>query len=184
MRRVWVFGVLLVLTLCATFVSSFSPSRSASASHSALELVRFTRVLDFSQDHWRVSCETQGGITSCSSSTLYAWALKVPSSMPRADALVSLTLDFRSTRFDFAQVETQYGRSPSTPVAMQPPSFPVSSPAIASSATLMWTADDLSGGTQYVFASTVVPRDGDHNGKADISGVHVLVVVDFTPASQ
>lgn len=115
--------------------------------------MRVTRTITSS---WTASCD----LDDCG-----AQQLDIPLEMPvvsgTANAVLSLTLDYRSTTGDALGVAAGYRLEEGTkPIPMRPGEFRLQSPSpqTRTTSTLTWVANGLEGGREYTFVGRMVDQ--------------------------
>lgn len=146
------------------------PTAGVSQSPPASEQLRYE---DTVKQRWRKGCVSD----TCEFGTIYERAFRTPEAVDRVDVVVSVTMDFRTSRGD-------YGTLSMSPME---PTFRVDSPSprMKTSTTIQWHAQNVSArGGDFQVMLFVEGKDGsDNDGRRGwIRGRKLTVVVDMRPS--
>lgn len=135
---------------------------------------------------WRAACAGD----SCDLNILLQQSVEMPAAADKVDAVVTLTLDYKTSRGDRGDILVTYSDPSATggpvDVVMEPGPFPlVSAVRQRTSSTLTWVVRELdAAGRSYTFQLVARSRDKNGNGRSVISGTRLSAVIDVRPSGS
>jgi hypothetical protein len=164
-RFLLIVGVLLAIVSVA--IPVLSATRRATSETPAMRATQ-------RNGSWTYGC---GGDT-CVGTVLDPLKVTTPSEATTFDAVVTLTLDYRTSAKDIGLVQLRYRTSGGPHGVMPPKTYPLTARS-RTSTTLTWSLNDLpASGVEYVFTPLIEIEDRGRYGYS-IEGGHMLMVAEL-----
>jgi hypothetical protein len=182
--------LLAAAILLMTVLDGVAPSGQAadSGQDDSTGVRRIERAFQFAEP-WQARCENVGGIVDCSVPILFRISVDTPEALGRIDAVVSVTMDYATSRSERRGSVPDSGRAGVTFFTggsgfarMKPGAFRFVSPStdVPTTTTLTWIATGLrAAGRTYTFQLDVAPIDGDGDGNSKVVGEKLAVVIEL-----
>jgi hypothetical protein len=184
MRRSRITGGLL-LSACLMGVMAWSiPALGSSMApgHVPASIGYPSRAILTRVETWNSRCDPLG----CVITSFGGPSLTTSPAVGRVDVTFTVTLDLRTTVTDYGAFYATIGTFAGKPQRRMPPgTLFVMSPShkVLTTTTLVWAMSRLPArGVTYYFFLTAVPRDGNHDGSANIVGGHLTMVAEQSQA--
>jgi hypothetical protein len=136
------------------------------------------RVTRASTGSWHAACRDD----HCIAQVLFQLPVTIPATPATVDAVLSVTLDYKTTRGDIGSVGAGYMVEGETRARrMRPGSFRISSPSprVFTTSTLTWVKDGLESGRTYTFSVGLVSKDLGRSGPEKVAGTKAVAVLEI-----
>jgi len=155
----------------------FSVASAISTTSETTGVVRVERAF---VDGWHFGCHAD----ACQAGPSPFGPIRVTSPVSEAtvDVVVTVTMDYQTTRGDYGIVRMRYRESGSHAVTMRPGDFRLDSSGELTTTSLSWVARDVpGGGAEYEFSLLALPRIGPGGGDQHFHfrGRHLTVVIEM-----
>ncbi len=139
----------IILVACLVTYRELSTSGDFASATGARDTWRLTRS-DARQLDWRSECVSDGGLLNCDAGILPLTRVHVPRSVSRADFVLTLSMDYRITEGDSANLSLGIAKPDAAFKSVPPGVYPLAAGTTKTSSTsITWVMHNVVGGTRY-----------------------------------